>query len=477
MDVELLIRGGTIVTADGSMRAAIAVDGGRIAAVVPAGDVEPVAARVVDATHLHVLPGVIDTHTHARDPSVAEREDFESATAAAAAGGITTILEMPISTPSVHAASVLRQRASIVGPKAHVDFGLYGGAAADNVESIAGLAAAGAVGFKTFRTPRPVGREREFVGLVATDAADYFAAMRAVADTGLVGAVHAEDAQLLAARELALRGGGVSGPRSHLRWRPPVVERSSVAQSLELAGAAGARVQIAHASDAHVVDLVTRARSDGVRATVETCPHYLFLDETALDRHGPFAKINPPLRSAEAVERLWERVVAGEVDVIGSDHSPFLVEEKAPFADDMWRAMPGAPGLEALLPLMLTAAVEGRLSLEEVVRLTSANAARIFGLGAKGAFAVGADADVVLVQLGGPWRIDTSTWLTRSRGTAVIWDGREVRARVLGTWVRGHQVWDAVDGLVGEPGWGRLIKPGVSEILAAVDEGAMGRPG
>lgn len=459
MDVELIVRGGTIVTADGTARASIAIDGGRVVAIVPAGEAEPGARRVVDASGLHVLPGVIDTHTHARDPSVAEREDFESATAAAAAGGITTILEMPISTPSVHSASVLRQRAGIVGPKAHVDFGLYGGAAADNVESIAGLAAAGAVGFKTFRTPRPIGREREFIGLVATDAADYFGAMRAVAETGLVGAVHAEDPQLLVARELMLRGGGVSGPRSHLRWRPPVVERSSVAQSLELAAAAGARVQVAHASDAHVVDLVTRARADGVRATVETCPHYLFLDQTALDRHGPFAKINPPLRPAETAERLWERVVAGEVDVIGSDHSPFLVEEKAPFADDMWRAMPGAPGLEVLLPLMLTAAVEGRLRLEQVVRLTSARAAGIFELGAKGSLAVGADADLALAELGGRWRIDTSRWLTRSRGTAAIWEGREVRARVLGTWVRGRQVWDAVDGVVGEPGWGRMVRP------------------
>lgn len=460
MYVRLLITGGTLVTATHALKAAIAIDEGRIAAVIPAGEGLPEAVDVVDATGLHVVPGAIDTHTHARDPSVDEREDFGSATAAAAAGGITTILEMPISTPSVHSPPVLRKRAAIVGPKAHVDFGLYGGAAADNVEQIAGLAEAGVVGYKTFRTPRPVGREREFIGLVATDAADYFAAMRAVAETGLVGAVHAEDAQLLAARELVLRAGGVMGPRSHLRWRPPVVERSSVAQSLEIAAAARARIQIAHASDPHVVALVSRARSDGVDATVETCPHYLFLDESAVDRHGPFAKINPPLRSAEAVEGLWERLRADEVDVVGSDHSPFLVEEKAPFADDMWRAMPGAPGLEALLPLILTAAVEGRVPLEQVVALTSANAARVFGLAQKGSFEVGTDADVALVELGGRWRIDTSRWLTRSRGTAAIWDGREVRARVLGTWVRGRQVWDAVDGLVGTGGYGRMVRPG-----------------
>lgn len=459
MDVEILVRGGSVVTAEGVRPASIAIDDGRIVAVVPAGEAEPGARDVVDATGLHVLPGVVDTHVHARDPSVAEREDFGSATAAAAAGGITTILEMPISTPSVHSAGVFHARVAAVGQTAHVDFGLYGGAAGDNVDDIAGLAAAGVVGFKTFRTPRPAGREREFVGLVATDAADYLAALRTVARTGLVSAVHAEDPQLLTARETVLRGAGVHGPTSHLRWRPPVVEESSVAQSLELARSAGARIQLAHASTARAVELASRARADGVDATVETCPHYLFLDESAVVTHGPFAKINPPLRSAETVDALWERVRAGEVDVIGSDHSPFLVEEKAPFRDDMWRAMPGAPGLEALLPLMLTAGVEGRLALERVVALTSANAARIFGLAGKGALAVGADADLALVELGGPWRIDTTRWLTRSRGTAAIWHGREVRARVVATYVRGARVFDAASGITAEPGWGRLVRP------------------
>ena len=169
----------------------------------------------------------------------------------------------------------------------------------------------------------------------------------------------------------SLRGGGVRGAHVHARWRPPVVEESSVAQSLELARAAGARLQIAHASTAHAVELVSRARGDGVPATVETCPHYLFLDETALERHGTFAKINPPLRSAETVAALWDKVAAGEVDVIGSDHSPFLVEEKVPDDGDVWKALPGAPGLEAMVPLLLTALDDGRLRLEQVLALTS----------------------------------------------------------------------------------------------------------
>ena len=456
MEVALVIAGGTVVTPTRVERLGVAIDEGRIVAIGREEDL-PAGAERIDATGLHVLPGLIDTHTHARDPSVAEREDFGSATAAAAAGGITTILEMPISTPSVHSAEIFRARAVAVQPWAHVDFGLYGGAAGDNLEQIEGLAEAGAVGYKTFRTLAPAGRESEFIGLCAPDPADYLRALERVAATGLTAAVHAEDAQLLARNQAELQAVGERGPLSHARWRPPVVELSSVAQSIELARAAGARLQLAHCSTAAAVALATRARAE-MSVTVETCPHYLFLTQDDLERHGPFAKINPPLRSSEEVAALWACLRAGEIDVIGSDHSPFLVSEKAPYADDMWSALPGVPGLEALLPLLLTAVADGRLTLEQMVALTSTNAARIFGLRDKGAIRVGADADVTLVDLARPGVIDTSRWLTRSRGTARVWDGRAVRGAVVATLVRGRIVFR--DGtLRGAPGWGRLTSP------------------
>jgi dihydropyrimidinase/allantoinase len=154
---------------------------------------------------------------------------------------------------------------------------------------------------------------------------------------------------------------------------------------------------------------------------------------------------------------MWGALADGAFDVIGSDHSPFLVAEKAPFADDMWGALPGAPGLEALLPLMLTAVADGRLTLEHMVALTSTNAARIFGLASKGAIRVGADADFAIVDLAYSGAIDTEAWLTRSRGTARAWHGRGVRGRVTKTIVRGRVVYDGV--LVGERGWGKLIRP------------------
>jgi len=456
MAVDLAITGGTLVLRDDVRRAGVAIDGGRIVAISPVDEL-PEARDRLDATGLYLLPGVIDTHTHARDPSVDAREDFTSATAAAAAGGITTILEMPISTPSVHSAETFERRVEIVQPKAHVDFGLYGGAAADNLREIEGLAAAGAVGYKTFRTPVPAGREREFIGLCAPDAADYAAALREVAKTGLVGAVHAEDAQLLAANQRDLLAAGDRAPLSHWRWRPEGVELASVAQSIEVALAAGARLQLAHCSNPTAVGLAAAARRRGT-VTVETCPHYLFLTEADIERFGPFAKINPALRSEASVEGMWKAIGTGDIDVIGSDHSPFLVAEKAPFTDDMWGALPGAPGLESLLPLMLTAVADGRLSLLELAALTSGNASRIFGLADKGAIRIGADADLAIVDLAYDGTIDTDTWLTRSKGTAAVWHGRRVRARVTTTIVRGRTVF-ADGAVVGPRGWGRLVSP------------------
>jgi len=457
VEAELVIAGGTLVTTDGVRRGAIAIAEGRFVAVGP-DESMPAARERVDATGRMVLPGVIDTHVHARDPSVDAREDFTSATAAAAVGGITTILEMPISTPSVHDRKTFEARAAIADAKVHVDVGLYGGAAGDNLATIEEQAAAGAVAFKTFRTAAPPGREREFVGLCAPDPADYRAALERIARTGRMSAVHAEDAGMLARGAATLQAAGDRGPLSHARWRPELVELTSVAECLDLARQTGARLQLAHCSTPRAVELATRARSDGAEVTVETCPHYLSLTEADLERFGPFAKINPALRSEEAVEGLWAQLRAGEIDVVGSDHSPFLVEEKAPFADDLWGALPGAPGLEALLPMLLTAVAEGRLDWSRLVAVTSANAAHLYGLASKGALRVGTDADIVLVDPDRRWTIDTTRWLTRSRGTAAIWDGRAVTGAPVATYVRGHLV--ANDGvLVGERGWGRVVRP------------------
>jgi len=458
MLADLIITGGTLVTSEGERRLALAVQDGRILAV-DRDEAMPPARQVVDAAGLHVLPGVIDTHVHLRDPGKTEREDWLTGTQAAAAGGVTTILEMPIAIPSVHTARILRDRAAHVQPRSVVDYGLYGGANPENLDEIQAMAAAGAIAFKTFRTNPVKGREHEFIGLTCPDGGKMLLVMEQIARTGLPQVVHAEDQQILdvtteRARRTGRRDGG-----AHALARPEVAEAASVAENIELARATGVRLQIAHMSSAVSAGLVARAKEEGLPVTAETCPHYLVFTEDDLERWGPYAKCNPPLRSRETRDRLWEAVNAGVVDVLGTDHSPFLVEEKAPYVHDIWGAPPGLPGLEEFLPIMLTAVSEGRTTLPRLVRLTSEQPARLFGLWPrKGTLAPGSDADLVIVDLRKEYVHKHERLYTKARGTALVYDGMTFKGMPVRTIVRGRTVMTNGE-IVGEPGWGQWVRP------------------
>jgi allantoinase len=437
----------------------VAASGGRIVAV-DRDDAMPPARETIVATGLHILPGIIDTHVHLRDPGHPEREDWLTGTHAAAAGGITTILEMPISVPPVYTAEILRARAAHVQPRSLVDFALYGGASPENLEHIEAMAEAGAVAFKTFRTRAPAGREPEFVGICCPDAGRMLEVMERTSRTGLLHVVHAEDQQILDAAMARVREGGNLRGRAHARARPEAAEVASVAQCIALAQATGTRLQIAHMSTASATRLVAQARDAGLPVTAETCPHYLTFTEEALDEWGPFARCDPPLRSRETQHGLWDAVRAGIVDVIGTDHAPFLLEEKAPYFDDILGARSGIVGLEQHLPVLLTAASDGNLSRRTLVRMVCENPARLFGLWPrKGRLAVGADADLTVVDLRAEWVHDHRRLQSKARATARIYDGMRLRGLPVVTVVRGRIVMR--DGaIVGTPGWGQWVRPG-----------------
>lgn len=458
MIADLVIRGGTLVTAQGETRAALAIIGARIAAV-DRDDVMPQARETVDAAGLHVLPGLIDTHVHLRDPGKIEREDWFTGTQAAAAAGVTTILEMPIAIPPTHTAATLRDRVAHVQPRSVVDFALYAGASGENLDELQPMASAGAVAFKTFRTRAVKGRENEFVGICCPDAGKMLEVMERTAPTGLLHVVHAEDQQILDVTEDRARRTGRHDGRAHALARPEIAETASVAQCIALAQATGSRLQIAHMSSAAAIGLVARAKDAGLRVTAETCPHYLMFTDEALAQWGPYAKCNPPLRPQETQDRLWEAVRSGIIDVVGTDHSPYLVEEKAPHTDNIWAAPAGMPGLEEFLPLMLTAVHRGRLALPELVRLTCENPARLFGLWPrKGHLGIGADADIVLVDRRAERVHDHRTLYTKARDVALMYDGTRLHGLPVMTLVRGRVVMR--DGKVtGEAGWGQWVKP------------------
>ncbi len=454
---DLLITGAEVVTGLTTGPATLAVTGGRIAAILdPAA--RPPAAGVIDASGLHALPGLIDTHVHTRHPGIAEREDFRSGTAAAAAGGITTLFEMPIAKVPTNSADGVQRRVAAMTPEAYIDFALYGGAGHENLHEIPGQAAAGVVAFKTFLQPPPPTRLDEFFGLWCTDHEALRGVMAAVAATGLRHCFHCEDTPMFQALQAQLADAGRRRGRAHADSRPPIVEEVSVAMVLALAAESGGPVGVVHCSSARSAQLVADARSRGIDATVETCPPYLFFTDEALDRIGPFAKCNPPLRSAEDVQALWRALDRGLIDYLGTDHSPFLAHEKAAATDDIFKAPPGLCGLEVMAPLMLTAVAEGRLTLPRMVALCATRAAELFRLTGKGRVAEGADADLTLVDLGADWTYDSRQAITKSRDNMAIYDGVRMRGRVVSTFVRGVRVFHE-GAITGAAGHGRFVRP------------------
>ncbi|MFO7941548.1 MAG: dihydroorotase [Bacillota bacterium] len=457
MSVDLLIRGGVVVDSEKEYRADVAVKDGRIVGI---SDGLPVRAdRVVDATGRFVMPGLVDSHVHLRYPGNPDREDFATGTKAAAAGGVTTIIEHPISVPAVSSVDILKRREEACAPGTYVDYAFLGAAGEDNLDDISGLAGAGVVGFKTFLHAAPPGREREFEGLTATTDGGLYEVMRAVAATGLPEIIHAESDSMVNYYIERMKKSGRNDILAHLDSRPIISELVSAAGALEMARDAGTRLTVAHISGGTVAEFLGDARSRGYDVTVETCPHYLFLSRDDVEELGPYAKINPPIRPIEEVERLWRALEEGIIDFVGSDHGPFLVEEKEPGWEDIWPCPAGAVGLETILPLFLDAVGAGRLALSDVVWLLSEGASRHFGLWPqKGCLAPGADADLVLVDLDVVDRIDREKMYTKAAATARLYDGRQVTGKPVATIVRGEVVME--DGhIVGSQGYGRMVQP------------------
>lgn len=438
----------------------VGVQAGRIAAIA-APECMPEGARTLDLTGEYLIPGTIDTHMHVRDPGHTERGTFYTETMAAAAGGVTTILEQPISVPPQHNVEILERRIARAEAQCVVDFAFYGAAGGEYLEDIAQLAADGRiVAYKTFLHAPPEGREQEFQGLTMADDAQLYAGMRELAKTGLFCAFHAENNDMIAANIRRLRAEGRVSPEYHCVSRPTVAEVTSVERILNFVRETGARVEIAHVSCPEVMELLRQAKKDGLPVYVETCPHYLFLTEEDMVKFGPYAKCNPPVRSRAQAEKLWDYVNDGTVDYMGSDHSPFLVEEKTRGLKDIFAAAAGFPGADLRLPLMLDAVAEGRTTLEKVVELLSVNPARCFGLyPTKGTIQVGADADFTLFRMDRHTVVDKARNYSHARDIAIPYDGRELKCAVTGTIVRGRAVMR--DGVVDETAkaYGHLVIP------------------
>jgi allantoinase len=433
MPFDLVVRHGLVVSHDASALMDLGVRDGR---VVEVGHRLGAAAEEVDATGLIVMPGLVDAHVHLREPGMTEKEDFFSGTRAAAAGGVTTVVDMPNTVPAVATAEIFASKLATVTGKAHVDFGLYGMLGQDNAGEIAQIARLGALWLKLFMG-QTTGDN------ACPDDAAIFTGLSRARDNGLVVGAHAENDKVLRLLAAELRAGGRTDPIAHLDSRPSFVEEEAISRITTLARGAGARLHIHHLSTAAGLDLVNAARLRGQDVTCEVLVGHLLLDDSAYARFGNLIKLNPPIRPASDVAALWRGLQRGQVDVLATDHAPHTVEEQS--RANVWEAPGGFIGVETMLPLMLTEAAKGRLSLERLVRIGAWRPAHIWGLSdRKGHLGVGADADFNLVEPGVKSNIDQSR--LHSRHPVSPYDGWATIGAVRATYLRGVPV--AKDGQV-----------------------------
>lgn len=437
MSVDLAITGGVIVTPDGLLHGTLLVAGGKIAGIAAAdGSID--AAQTIDATGQHILPGLIDIHCHIRAPAYPQRGTVASETRACAAGGITTVFEMPITNPCCNTPEQVVMRRDHFAGSAHVDFGLYGAPLSLTEVAVDALADSGIIAFKIFTTPAPPGREVEFAGLAWPNEADQFRALKLIARTGLPVVVHAESAEMLAAAPQLDPTDG----RSHGHARPPLAEALAVAKLLTMNIAAQAKLHIAHVTSAATIDILRRF-SGTSDFTAETCPHYLRYTEADVVRVGVAAKINPPIRHAADRAALWQALADGVITHVTTDHAGFSAADKAAHANNFLTAPPGHPGTECMLPAMLDAVEQGKVTLIDVMRLLSMNAATRFGLPDRGALVSGRRADLIMVDMDAQTRVAETSLITAAAPIARLSHNEVFRGKLSRSFLAGQTIWDS----------------------------------
>jgi dihydroorotase len=419
---DLILKNGTVVNHDGEGLRDLGIRAGRFAAI---GDLSRASAgEVIDCKGLHLLPGVIDSHTHMREPGLTHKEDLESGSRGAVLGGVTAVFEMPNTDPATVDAAAIADKVKRGHHRMHCDFAFYVGATRENTKDLGELEMLpGCAGVKVF-----MGSSTG--SLLIEDDAGVRAVLKAIRRRA---AFHSEDEYRLRARMDERIAGD---PRSHPVWRNATAALICTQRLIALARETGKRVHVLHVTSRDEMEFLVGHKDV---ATAECTPHHLTMAAPeAYEKHGVYAQINPPIRDASHREGLWRGIAQGVVDTLGSDHSPHTREEKSqPYP----KAHSGITGVQTLVPIMLDHVNAGRLTLQRFVDLSSAGPARVFGMAAKGRIAAGYDADLTVVDLKRRETI-TNGWIA-SRAGWTPYDGLAVTGWPVGTLVRGHKaMWE-----------------------------------
>jgi len=422
INYDLVVKNGRIYTPSGLMSTDLWIKDGKIAAL---GGPHR-ADEAVEARGLIVLPGAVDVHVHFRDPGFTYKEDWESGSISAAAGGVTTVVDQPNTNPRVSDLRTFQDKLDIASRHSVVDFGLNGGPGKIGEMMKAGAAAIG-----------------EIFCYEHSDTALQKILVEAE-DSGVAATIHAEDGAVVAENTAAYRS--CLDPVAYSRGRPGRAEEVALDKVLSWSG----RLHICHLSTSGGLNVIRKARRSGRAVSCEVAPHHLLFNEKDYQKQGSFLKMNPPLRRQEDNDALWAGLRSGEIEILASDHAPHLPEEKK---DDIWEAPPGVPGVETMLPLMLMAVKKNMAALERVIDALSAKPAEIFDLPGKGKIEVGKDADLVLIDPKSITKIRADRLHSRAEWTP--YEGKEAIFPRL-TMIRGQVVFE--DGLEVRPGFGKFIR-------------------
>ncbi len=435
---EIVVRSGRAVVGGVERPVSVGIGAGRVVALGAYDELE--AAVVVELADDEVLlPGLVDTHVHVNEPGRTDWEGFASATRAAAAGGVTTIVDMPLnSVPPTTTVAALEAKRAVAADQAWVDVGFWGGAVPGNRGDLAALHDAGVFGFKCFLLDSGV---EEFPPLAPDD---FALAMAETARLGALMIVHAEDGDAI---DACAHG---TAYERFLASRPDAAEERAVALVVETARATGGRAHVVHLSAARAVPMVRAARGAGVDVSVETCPHYLHFEAGTIPDGATELKCCPPIRDAANRDALWAALSVGDIDMVVSDHSPCTADLKRRDSGDFAEAWGGIASLQLGLPAVWTSALERGVPLADVVRWMSTAPARRVGLAGKGEIAVGADADLCVFAPDESWVVDPAR--LHHKNPVSAYAGRTLTGTVRATWLRGRPV-----DLAAEPR-GRLLR-------------------